>query len=69
MDVAKYFQNVDRKILVEILKRKIKDERLMNLVYKIIYSSEGEKGLPIGNYTSQTFANIYLNEVDQYIKH
>ncbi len=60
MDVAKYFQNVDRKI---------KDEKLMNLVYKIIYSSEGDKGLPIGNYTSQTFANIYLNEVDQFIKH
>ena len=69
MDVAKYFQNVDRKILVKILKRKIKDEKLMKLVYKIIYSSEGDKGLPIGNYTSQTFANIYLNEVDQFIKH
>ena len=36
---------------------------------KIIYSTQGEKGMPIGNYTSQTLANIYLNEVDQYIKH
>lgn len=69
MDVAKYFQNVDRKILLEILERKIEDEKLLNLIDKIIYSSEGEKGLPIGNYTSQTFANIYLNELDQYIKH
>lgn len=69
MDVSKFFQNIDRKILINILQRKIKDEKLLNLIYKIIYSSEGEKGLPIGNYTSQTFANIYLNEVDQFIKH
>lgn len=69
MDISKYFQSVDRKTLVKILNRKIKDQKLMNLLEKIIYSSESEKGLPIGNYTSQTFANIYLNEVDQYIKH
>jgi len=69
MDVAKFFQNIDRKILLEILERKIKDEKLLDLIEKIVFSSEGEKGLPIGNYTSQTFANIYLNEVDQFIKH
>jgi retron-type reverse transcriptase len=68
MDVAKFFQNIDRKILVEILKRKVKDKKLLDLLDKIIYSSEGEKGLPIGNYTSQTFANIYLNEVDKFVK-
>lgn len=32
-------------------------------------STEGMKGLPLGNYTSQMFANIYLNEMDQYAKH
>ena len=32
-------------------------------------STEGMKGLPLGNYTSQMFANIYLNEIDQYAKH
>lgn len=69
MDVAKYFQNIDRKILMEILERKIKDEKLLDLINKIVYSSEGEQGLPIGNYTSQTFANIYLNEADYFIKH
>lgn len=36
---------------------------------EIIYSNEGKCGLAIGNYTSQMFANIYLNEVDQYVKH
>jgi len=69
MDVAKYFQNIDKDILMEILKRKIKDKDLLWLTEEIVYSSEGKKSLPIGNYTSQTFANIYLNEVDQYIKH
>ena len=69
MDVKKYFENIDKNKLCEILGRKIKDEKLMWLIKEIMYSNEGEKGLPIGNYTSQTFANIYLNELDQYIKH
>lgn len=69
MDVAKYFNSIDKDILMEILERKIKDEKLLNLIRKIVYSQGGKKSLPIGNYTSQTFANIYLNEVDQYAKH
>ena len=69
MDVAKYFKNIDREILLEILERKINDYKLMYVLKQIIYSTKDEKGLPIGNYTSQTFANIYLNEVDQYAKH
>jgi RNA-directed DNA polymerase len=69
MDIRKYFQNIDKDILMKILKRKVKEEKLLNLLEKIVYSNSGKKGLPIGNYTSQIFANIYLNEVDQYIKH
>lgn len=69
MDVAKFFQNIDKDILLKILLRKIKDRNLIWLTKEIIYSNEGKKNLPIGNYTSQMFANIYLNEVDQYIKH
>lgn len=68
MDVSKYFQNIDKNILYNIIKRKIKDEKILWLMKQIIYSNEGEKGIAIGNYTSQIFANIYLNEVDQYIK-
>ena len=68
MDVTKYFQNIDKDILMKILSRKILDKDLLELSEEIIYSSEGKKSLPIGNYTSQIFANIYLNEVDQYIK-
>ena len=79
MDVKKYFNSIDKDILFNILKRKISDKKLLWLLKEIIYSNcsneEKEnkliehKGLPIGNYTSQLFANVYLNEVDQYIKH
>lgn len=69
MDVRKYFQNIDKDILYRILNRKIQDNKLLWLLKEIIYSNKGKKGLAIGNYTSQMFANIYLNEVDQYVKH
>ena len=79
MDVRKFFDNIDKDILFNILKRKIQDKKLLWLLREIIYSNctkeekeniqEKKKGLPIGNYTSQIFANIYLNELDQYVKH
>ena len=68
MDIAKYFQNIDKSILYNILQRKIKDKKLLWLTKEILYSNGVKKGLPIGNYTSQCFANIYLNELDQYQK-
>ena len=69
MDIAKYFDNIDKKILLKIIKRKIKDSKLLWLIDEILYAQKREKGLEIGNYTSQMFANIYLNEIDQFIKH
>lgn len=69
MDIAKYFDNINKNILLNILKRKIRDKDLIWLIKEILFAQKREKGLEIGNYTSQMFANIYLNEVDQYIKH
>ena len=69
MDIAKYFDNINKKILLEIIERKIKDKNLIWIIKEILYAQKREKGLEIGNYTSQMFANIYLNEIDQYIKH
>ena len=69
MDIAKYFDNINKKVLLEIIKRKIQDKNLLWIIQEILYAQKREKGLEIGNYTSQMFANIYLNEVDQYIKH
>ncbi len=69
MDVSKYFDSINKSILLEIIKRKVKDENLLWLIQEILYAQKKETGLEIGNYTSQTFGNIYLNEMDQMIKH
>lgn len=68
MDVSKYFDSINKKILLQIINKKIKDKNIIWLINEIIYAQKREKGLEIGNYTSQIFANIYLNEIDQYIK-
>lgn len=76
-DIKKFFASVNHKILIEILSRKIKDKDFLNLLSIIIssfYSDrtvdyKNKKGIPIGNLTSQLFSNIYLNELDQYLKH
>ena len=70
-DIKKYFNSIDTIILFKILKKYIEDKALLNFTYKILFENrpfEGSAGIPIGNYTSQYFANIYLNELDQYIK-
>ena len=69
MDIAKYFDNINKEILLNIIKKKIKDENILWLINEILYAQKREKGLEIGNYTSQMFANIYLNEIDQYKNH
>ena len=72
MDISKYFKNIDHKILKRLLLRQIDDPRLIWLLFHIIESSPKQffnKGLPIGNLTSQLFANMYLHEVDMFIKH
>lgn len=67
-DIKKYFYNIDKDLLFKILKKRMKDNKLINLTRILIYDDDNKKGIPIGNYTSQYFANIYLNELDQYIK-
>lgn len=70
-DIRKFFDSVDQLILLKLIKKKIQDDNIIWLIAKIIKSFEKEKdrGLPLGNVTSQLFANIYLNELDQFIKH
>ena len=69
IDISKFFYTIDRGILKNILSRKIKDKHILSLLYSIIDSFTEPLGLPLGNLTSQLFANIYLNEIDQRIKH
>jgi len=73
-DIKKFFDTIDHDVLLAILKRKIKEEDTVWLLTQIISSFSTcsllgiEKGVPIGNLTSQLFANIYMNEFDIFIK-
>ena len=85
MDVSKYFYRVDHNILMNMLRDTIKDKDLLWLLGVIIFSDhdfgiavddhdyQGERlqsvGMPIGNLSSQMFANFYLDAADQYAKH
>lgn len=66
-DIKKFFYSINKTILFDILKKYFKDKDLLEFLKILIFDNE-EKGIPIGNYTSQYFANIYLNELDHYIK-
>lgn len=70
-DIRKFFASIDQKILFTILERQIKDADLLWLIGQVLASFDSGKagvGLPLGNLTSQLFANVYLNELDRYIK-
>ena len=66
-DIRKFFDSVGQDILLKFIKRKISDPDAVWLIEKIIRSFA--RGIPLGNVTSQLFANIYLNELDQFTKH
>ncbi|MCX6749062.1 MAG: reverse transcriptase domain-containing protein [Candidatus Pacearchaeota archaeon] len=69
-DIRHYFQEVNHSILIELIKRKIKDEKVIWLIKQILENGENMtgRGMPLGNLTSQFFANVYLNELDYFIK-
>ena len=68
-DVEKFFDSVDHEILLKIIARKIKDRRLLAVCETIIrHGGTGGVGLPIGNRTSQFFANVYLDPLDHFLK-
>ena len=70
-DVKKFFDSVDHEILMGLMQKKVKDEWANWLIKKIVdsFNKTPGVGLPIGNVTSQLFANIYLDELDRYVKH
>ncbi|KKM98854.1 hypothetical protein LCGC14_1153720 [marine sediment metagenome] len=71
-DIKHYFDTIDHNILINILRKKIKDKELIKLIIIVLYNFESQvkgKGLPLGNYTSQFFANVYLNNLDYFVKH
>lgn len=71
-DVRKFFASINHVILLNILRRHIPDQCVLWLLEEIIgsfHSTREGVGLPLGNLTSQLFANVYLNEFDQFVKH
>ncbi len=72
-DISKYFESVDHEILLRIIGEKVKDENVFWLMRMILeYGNNSPvrgRGMPLGNYTSQFFANVYLNKLDYFIKH
>lgn len=94
-DISNFFNRIDKNILFELIKKKVKEPWLIELIEQVIFHNpktnafmksnkklyelipqrkrlfcaQENKGLPIGNLTSQFFSNIYLNELDQFVKH
>lgn len=65
LDIKKYYQSIPNDQLKKIIGLKIKDNKFLNLIYEIIDST---KGVPIGNYLSQYFGNLYISSLDHKIK-
>lgn len=76
-DVKKFFASIDQNVLLNILFRHVHDPDTQWLLREVVSGFKSEftidpnqpKGVPIGNLTSQLFANVYLNELDQFMKH
>ncbi len=65
LDIRKFYPSIDHAILKTVVRRKIKDPDVLWLLDGIIDSAPG---VPIGNYISQYFANLYLSELDHLLK-
>ncbi len=77
-DIRKYFDSINHEVLIAIIKKRVSCPKTIWLIKKILKSQqtsckgvkiEQGKGLPIGNLSSQLFANVYLNELDGFAKH
>ncbi|WJY27490.1 reverse transcriptase/maturase family protein [Sporosarcina trichiuri] len=67
-DIEKYFDSVPHEILKKMLRKYIHDERVLHLLDAIIDSASGDRGLPLGNQTSQWLSILFLNDFDHFIK-
>ena len=81
-DIKGFFDNIDHRILVNLLEKKIKDQRFIDLVWKLIRAGYVEKGVKrdslvgtprsplvgIGGILSPILSNIYLHEFDKYME-
>ncbi len=74
-DITKFFPSINHHIMLKIIGKKIKCRNTLWLFERIIFNNSDDrddpesKDMPIGNLISQWGANLYLNELDQHIKH
>lgn len=70
-DIKKFFASINHTILMRLLSKEVADPNVLWLIANIIesYSNTSDTGVPLGNVTSQLFANVYLNQLDRFIKH
>lgn len=70
-DIKQFFASVDQQVLRELLIGRVKDARLVKCIDEVIGSYEvtKSKGIPLGNLTSQLFANVYMHQFDWFVKH
>lgn len=67
-DVSKFYPSIRHDVAYEMIERKIKDQKVLDIFYDVINSIDGETNVPIGNYMSQWIGNLYLTEMDNIIK-
>jgi len=75
MDIFRFFDTVNQSTLKKLIRKNIHDERALVIIdlvidsFKIASGPLGNSGIPLGNVTSQLFSNLYLHELDMFIKH
>lgn len=68
-DIRKFYPSINHDVMVRIIKRKISDKRILELLENIVRSMPPPRGMPIGNLTSQWLGNLYMNDLDMFVKH
>jgi len=75
-DISSYFDTINHRVLMKLLRRRVRDERLLQLIWKYLRAGVMEKklfrdtqqGTPQGGIVSPLLANIYLHELDRYMQ-
>jgi hypothetical protein len=67
-DIRKFYPSISHDAMFEIIRKTVRDPNVLNMLRGIVYSVDGGKNLPIGNLCSQWMGNLYLNELDRFVK-
>ncbi|MBP9999266.1 MAG: reverse transcriptase [Proteobacteria bacterium] len=67
-DIRKFYPSIRHDVMKRILRRKISDRRILRILDNVVDSCGGDKNVPIGNLTSQWFGNVFLNQLDHFVK-